>query len=64
MLVLTRKENEEIWIDGGKIKVKVVAIIKGRVRLGVIASHEVAIDRQEVAEARAQFRTPQAEVVQ
>ena len=50
MLVLTRKINESICIDGG-IEVMVVAIRGNKVRLGFRAPTDVSIQRKERAEA-------------
>ncbi|MFW6171417.1 MAG: carbon storage regulator CsrA [Planctomycetota bacterium] len=47
MLVLTRKVGEQICI-GGDIHVTVLAIHKGRVRLGVSAPRELPVHREEV----------------
>jgi carbon storage regulator len=52
MLVLTRRVGEEIVIDGG-ICIKILAIDRGRVRIGIIAPAYVRVDRQEVHELRA-----------
>ena len=46
MLVLTRKINESIIIDGG-IEVMVVAVHGNKVRLGFRAPADVAIQRTE-----------------
>jgi len=46
MLVLTRKTNESIFIDGG-IEVMVVQVRGNRVRLGFRAPSEVSIQRKE-----------------
>jgi carbon storage regulator len=54
MLVLTRKVGEEIVI-GGDIRLTVVAVQGGKVRIGVSAPKEVVVDRQEVAEKRNQW---------
>ena len=51
MLVLTRKIGQEIVIDGD-IRIKVVAIESGRVRIGIVAPEEVIVDRQEIHEKR------------
>lgn len=51
MLVLTRREQESIWIDD-KIQVKVVSIRRGRVRLGFEAPSDIVIDREEVRDRR------------
>lgn len=50
MLVITRKSNESIIIDG-QIEVVVVGITKDGVRLGINAPREVQIHRREVFEA-------------
>ena len=50
MLVITRKSNESIIINGN-IEVVVVAITKDGVRLGINAPKEVQVHRQEVYEA-------------
>jgi carbon storage regulator len=48
MLVLTRKTNESIFIDG-EIEVMVVAVRGNRVRLGFRAPADVTIQRKERA---------------
>jgi carbon storage regulator len=48
MLVLSRKVNEKIVIDGG-IVVTVVKIEGGQVRLGIDAPRHVKVFRQEIA---------------
>ena len=47
MLVLSRKSNETIVIDG-RIIVKVVRVEGGTVRIGIEAPIEVPVHRQEV----------------
>ena len=47
MLILSRKPNETIVIDG-RITVTVVAVHGNRVRLGIDAPKEVAIVREEL----------------
>ncbi len=54
MLVLTRRVGEEIILGDG-IRVRVVALAGGRVRLGVEAPASVAVDRAEVRERREPF---------
>jgi carbon storage regulator len=49
MLVLSRKKNESIIIDGG-ITVTVVEIRGDKVRLGIDAPKETFVHRQEVYE--------------
>ena len=51
MLVLTRKIGEEIVI-GDNIRVKLLGIHGGKVRLGVVAPEDVVVDRQEIHERR------------
>ena len=52
MLVLTRKENESIVIDGN-IKVTVVRISGDKIRLGIEAPKDVAVWREELLESGA-----------
>ena len=47
MLVLSRRKNESVIIDGG-IKVKIIEVRGGMVRLGIEAPREVAVNRSEV----------------
>jgi carbon storage regulator len=49
MLVLTRRPGEEIFI-GRNIRLTVVSIGPGRIKLGITAPRDVRIDRQEIAE--------------
>jgi carbon storage regulator len=46
MLVLSRKQNDEIFI-GDSVCIKVVGVFGNRVRLGISAPAEVAIRRGE-----------------
>jgi carbon storage regulator len=48
MLVLSRKLNEKIVIDGG-IVVTVVKIDRNQIRLGIEAPSHVRVFRQEIA---------------
>jgi len=48
MLVLTRKLNETIVIDGN-ITVTVVEVRGNRVKLGIVAPVEVPVMREEIA---------------
>ena len=50
MLVLTRKRGEQIVI-GGTIRIEVLELKGGRVRLGVTAPRDVTIHRTEVLSA-------------
>jgi carbon storage regulator len=47
MLVLTRRLGEEIIIDGD-IRITVVAISSSKVRIGITAPADVAVNRLEV----------------
>jgi carbon storage regulator len=51
MLVLTRKIGEEIVI-GDDIRIKVVDIRGGKVRIGIVAPEDVIVDRQEIHDKR------------
>lgn len=50
MLVLSRRKNESIVIDG-QIVVRVVDIRGDKVRLGIEAPRDVAVHRQEIWDA-------------
>lgn len=50
MLILSRKLNESIIIDG-RIVVKVLRIEKESVKLGIQAPPEVPVHREEIHEA-------------
>lgn len=54
MLVLSRTIDEKIIIRSGteRIEVQVVAVRGQKVRLGVIASKNVLVDREEIANAK------------
>ena len=54
MLILARREYEEIVIDTGteKITLTVLEAEYGKVRLGFTAPKYIRIDRKEVAERR------------
>ncbi len=52
MLVLSRKLNETIVIDGGRIVVKVIAAAYGCARIAISAPREVLVDRGEIHERR------------
>lgn len=51
MLVLSRKQNEQIII-GGDIVLTIIRIDGGKVRLGIEAPPEVSIDRRELHEKK------------
>ncbi len=50
MLVLSRKSNESIVIDGG-IKITVVEIRGNQIRLGIEAPQEIGVMREELVVA-------------
>lgn len=47
MLVLSRKKNESIIIDG-KIEIKIIEAEDGRVRIGIEAPKSIEIHRKEI----------------
>lgn len=51
MLVLSRKQNETIIINGN-IRVTILAIKEDRVRVGITAPADVRVDREEIHRAR------------
>lgn len=53
MLVMTRKTNEEIMI-GDDVKIKVLGVKGGQVRIGIEAPKNVAVHRKEIYERIAQ----------
>jgi carbon storage regulator len=57
MLVLSRKLNETIVIDGG-IRVTVVGIRGNQVRLGIEAPASVAVMREELCTQEAPSQAP------
>jgi carbon storage regulator len=61
MLVLTRRIGETVVIDGD-IRVTVVAVQGGRIRLGIAAPSGVIVDREEVHERRTEETAEDAEV--
>ncbi len=50
MLVLSRKLEEAIWL-GDNIKIKIMGIEKGAVKLGIEAPSDITILREELKEA-------------
>lgn len=58
MLVLARKENERLIIDGN-IVVTIVRVAGGQVRLGIEAPQEISIRRAELqSRAKPEAREP------
>jgi carbon storage regulator len=56
MLVLTRKLNESIIIDGN-ITLTVVEVRGNRVKLGIVAPGEIPVMREEIVAAMAERPT-------
>ena len=54
MLVLSRRPNEEIIINDGKIRIVVVKISKDQVKLGIDAPKDVTVDRGEIHDIKIQ----------
>lgn len=50
MLILTRKHNEAIYINGEEIQIRVLDISGSQVKLGIDAPKHIKVFRQEVAE--------------
>jgi len=57
MLVLSRKVGESIFIDGC-IKVTVLDVDRGKIRLGIEAPHEVRVLREELLRRLQEFAEP------
>ncbi len=47
MLILVRKVQQEIWIEGD-IRIKVLSVERDRVKLGITAPEDVKVMRQEL----------------
>jgi carbon storage regulator len=60
MLVLTRRIGETIVIDSN-IRVIVVSLQGGRIRLGITAPSGVVVDREEIHERRTEESSQVAE---
>ncbi len=52
MLVLTRKEGEELWMNQGDIKVHILDVKNGNVRVGIEAPRSVDVLRKELVHKR------------
>ncbi len=48
MLVLSRKQNQSVWI-AGRIKITVIKVRGTQVRLGIEAAHDIPVLRSELA---------------
>ncbi len=51
MLILSRKLNEKIIIDDGRITVQVVRLDRDSVKLGIQAPPDVPVHREEIQKA-------------
>ncbi len=51
MLILSRKLNEKIMIDGGRVVVQVMRIDRDHVKLGIKAPPEMPVHREEIQNA-------------
>ncbi len=54
MLVLTRNVGEKIVIDNN-IRITIISVKGGKVRLGIEAPDDIRVDREEVHERRAEL---------
>lgn len=61
MLVLSRKINEKIVINGNII-VTVVKVDRNQVRIGIEAPHDIPVNREEIASLKAQLAEAVVEV--
>lgn len=61
MLVLNRKTNEEIMI-GSTIRVIVLKVARGKVKLGIAAPSDVTIYREELCRGDLQTATTASEL--
>ncbi len=57
MLILVRKVQQGIWIEGD-IYVKVLSVERDRVKLGITAPGDVKVMREELLGASAGAETP------
>ncbi|QDP72180.1 carbon storage regulator [Legionella israelensis] len=48
MLILSRTKDQSIFIDKGRIQIKVIKVKGGQVHLGFTASKQVDIVREEI----------------
>ena len=53
MLVLTRRAGESIVVDGD-IHITVLAITRGKIRLGITAPATVEVNREEILKRKAE----------
>lgn len=50
MLIITRREGEKLYINGKEIKITILHSTDGKVKLGIEASPDVPIFREELYE--------------
>jgi carbon storage regulator len=50
MLIISRLPNESVYINGDKIKVKILDVRGRQVRLGIEAPRNIEVHRQEIWE--------------
>ena len=48
MLILTRKPSESIIIGDNKVKIKILSVKGRQVRLGIEASKDISVHREEI----------------
>lgn len=48
MLVLMRRIGEEILMDGGQIRIKILNIKGGNIAIGIQAPNRIDVDRREI----------------
>lgn len=57
MLLLNRRVNESVIIADGLIRIVIVDIRRGMVRIGIDAPEDIDVNREEVYEKNCQART-------
>jgi carbon storage regulator len=50
MLVLSRRKDQFIDIDGGRIQICIVEVRGDKVRIGITAPREISVHRREIQE--------------
>ena len=48
MLILTRREGQQVLINNGTIQIKVLKVDRGNISIGFIAPENMDIDREEI----------------
>lgn len=57
MLVLGRKVEQAIVLDGGRIRISVLEVQGGRVKLGIEAPRDVIVHRETLGERQTDLRS-------